>query len=105
MQKARATAMDDGEQILDNGQHCAGCPLCPDGASMGTASPKSTPSDEAQAAMVELLGRIQPFACARRLWTRVLTNAERERLGGDFDTCFQQHGTVGMWRKIHGGSK
>ncbi len=48
--------------------------------------------------------RVEPPVCARRLWERVLTPAERERLGGDLAQAFSKFGTVGMWKKLRGVS-
>jgi hypothetical protein len=48
--------------------------------------------------------RIQPFMAAARLWERVLTEAERQRLGGDLVQAHRQYGTAGMWARLRGVS-
>lgn len=49
-------------------------------------------------------GRICAAASARRLWDRVLSPEERERLGGDLQQCYSRLGTVGMWTELRGVS-
>lgn len=49
--------------------------------------------------------RIKAFVSAGLLWQRVLTERERKRLGGDLQQSFAKLGTVGMWRRVRGGSK
>jgi len=48
--------------------------------------------------------RIRPAMSAARLWERVLTPADRERLGGDMEEAYYSHGTVGMWTTLRGVS-
>src|SRR5436189_3980731 len=48
--------------------------------------------------------RIKPPMSAVRLWERVLTPADRARLGGNMEQAFADHGTVGMWKKLRGVS-
>jgi hypothetical protein len=56
--------------------------------------------DELQTAYL----RIKAAVCAAMLWERVLTEAERQRLGGDLENAWRKHGTAGMWRKLFGVS-
>jgi len=44
--------------------------------------------------------RIRAAVSARDLWEHVLTEAERQRLGGHLETAWRQHGTAGMWQKL-----
>jgi hypothetical protein len=48
--------------------------------------------------------RIRAAVSAIRLWERILTEAERQRLGGDLEIAWRQHGTAGMWMKLRGVS-
>jgi hypothetical protein len=48
--------------------------------------------------------RIGAAVSAAWLWERVLTEAERRRLGGDLERAWREHGTAGMWRKLRGVS-
>jgi hypothetical protein len=48
---------------------------------------------------------IATVAAAERLWQRVLTEEERQRLGGDFRTAYAKHRTAGMWMKLRGVSR
>ncbi len=48
--------------------------------------------------------RIKAFVSAARLWERVLTNQERQRLGGELEGSYAKLGTVGMWQAVRGGS-
>ncbi len=48
--------------------------------------------------------RIKAFVSATRLWERVLTNQERQRLGGEVEGSHAKLGTVGMWQAVRGGS-
>jgi hypothetical protein len=48
--------------------------------------------------------RVQPVASAERLWKRVLTEEDRQGLGGDFQVAYGRHGTVGMWQEVRGVS-
>ena len=41
--------------------------------------------------------RIKPAAMALRMWRRLLSEGDRELLGGDVEEAYQRHGTVGMW--------
>lgn len=49
--------------------------------------------------------RIAPKESARRMWDRLLTPAERRRLGNDFDAAFRTHKTVRMWMRARGVSQ
>lgn len=48
--------------------------------------------------------RIKPPMSAVRLWERVLSPADRVRLGGDRNQAFHDYGTVGMWQLLRGVS-
>ncbi len=48
--------------------------------------------------------RVKPFVSAERVWRRMLTEADRRKLGGDLEKAYGQHGTVGMWIKRRGVS-
>jgi hypothetical protein len=69
------------------------------------AAVRSQPlSPEVQEEMETNYDRIRPAASAFRLWERVLTEAERQRLGGDLEKVWRQHGTAGMWMQLRGVS-
>jgi hypothetical protein len=49
--------------------------------------------------------RVKGTAAALRLWDRVLTADDRQRLGGDLEAAYaRHHGAVGMWRHLRGVS-
>ena len=48
--------------------------------------------------------RIRAPLSAQRLWDDVLTEQERQRLGGDLETLYRQHSTAGIWMKLRGVS-
>jgi len=48
--------------------------------------------------------RIKPWVSADRLWTRVLTEEDRQRLGGNLEESYPRLGTAGMWMELHGVS-
>jgi hypothetical protein len=49
--------------------------------------------------------RIMPIASAERLWERVLTAEDRQRLGGDLALCYTRlRGTAGIWMELRGVS-
>ena len=52
----------------------------------------------------ESLMRIKSFTAASWLWNKGLSDRDRQDLGGDLQTAHLQWGTVGMWRKLRGGS-
>lgn len=41
---------------------------------------------------------------AARLWGQVLTEPDRQRLGGDLEAAWLLYGTVGMWQRLRGVS-
>jgi hypothetical protein len=49
--------------------------------------------------------RVKAEVSAARLWERVLSEEDRQRLGGDLETCYRQLSTVGMWMKLRGVSQ
>lgn len=58
------------------------------------------PQEELQATAA----RIGSKVAALRLWERVLTDDERQRLGGDVAVAWCRLGTVGMWQRLRGVS-
>ncbi|MEX2137675.1 MAG: hypothetical protein WD894_00320 [Pirellulales bacterium] len=44
--------------------------------------------------------RVLGSQSAALLWNRVLSDQERDRLGGDFGELFRKFGTAGMWQKL-----
>ncbi|MBN9119350.1 MAG: hypothetical protein J0I06_09340 [Planctomycetes bacterium] len=49
--------------------------------------------------------RVRGAPPAVRLWDWVLTEEEKQRLGGELDTAYARHrGAVGMWMHLHGVS-
>jgi hypothetical protein len=51
------------------------------------------------------LARVAVRPSAERLWNRLLTDEDRQRLGGDFDAAYSASGTVGMWMGLRGVSR
>lgn len=63
----------------------------------------STGRPISQAVHDELLAaamRIRPAASARLVWERLFSEKDRQKLGNDFQSCWRQFGTEGMWMKI-----
>jgi hypothetical protein len=48
--------------------------------------------------------RVEPWVSADRLWTRVLTEEDRQCLGGNLEECYPRLGTAGMWMELRGVS-
>jgi hypothetical protein len=48
--------------------------------------------------------RLKATFSALRLWNRVLTERERQQLGGDLEALYRKHGAAGIWVKLHGVS-
>lgn len=46
--------------------------------------------------------RIKSFDSAQRMWERLLTEKDRERLGGDLEQAYLTLATAGMWMKLRG---
>jgi len=44
--------------------------------------------------------RVRSGHCADRLWTRHLSESDREQLGGDLEEAYKDTGTVRMWAKL-----
>ncbi len=59
-----------------------------------------TVANELQTAAV----RIRPAVVARRVWERLFSEEERQRLGADFEACWRRFGTAGMWMEARGVS-
>lgn len=66
-------------------------------------APKRILSAEAADELETQALRIAPLVSARVLWEDVLTPKERKKLGGDFLSCYERLGTVGIWRRLRGG--
>lgn len=50
--------------------------------------------------------RVKGTAAAERLWDRVLTAEDQQRLGGDLEAAYARyHGAVGMWMHLRGVSR
>ncbi len=72
---------------------------------MSKGAEQNSLSEKASKELELNAGRIGAFACAERLWERVLTNEERQRLGGDLQTLYRECGTAaGIWKKLRGVS-
>lgn len=63
-----------------------------------TAAPSQRAVEECRANAL----RVRANYSAERLWERCLTSQDRERLGGDLEDAFKDHGTAGMWMKLRG---
>jgi hypothetical protein len=48
--------------------------------------------------------RAQPAVVAERVWRRLFTEEDRQRLGGNLETCWPRLGTVRMWAQARGVS-
>ncbi len=73
---------------------------------MTQSLPQDPPAREK--AFQEAADRIQPINAALQLWERVLTEAERAELGGDFGAAYQHKElgrAAGMWMRLHGCTK
>jgi hypothetical protein len=67
-------------------------------------SPSKRPTATEEALQLAAV-RIQPINVALRLWERVLTDAERAKLGGDFEAAYAKGRAVGMWMALHNTTK
>jgi hypothetical protein len=69
---------------------------------------KDLPQRPLSARVVDLLEtnalRIQAAVSAARLWEEVLTESQRQLLGGDLPSLWCRLGTAGIWKKLHGVS-
>jgi hypothetical protein len=59
---------------------------------------------QALATLGELELKMAHYSSAEKLWRKVFSETDRERLGGPFKAAFAQHGTFGMWIELRGGS-
>jgi hypothetical protein len=62
-------------------------------------------SSEIRETLQDLLLKVQPAISAYKLWTEILTQEERERLGGNLDAIYAGGKTVGIWLRLHRVSK
>jgi hypothetical protein len=72
---------------------------------VATASTCLQPNPAALARIDDLFLHVESPASAARLWERVLTDRERQDLGGDFEQCYARLKTVGMWTELRGVSR
>lgn len=68
------------------------------------AATTSSMSTRAREELTVSAVRIRSFVCARRLWEQVLTEEDRQGLGGDWEAAYRKYGTAGMWRALRGVS-
>ena len=55
---------------------------------------------------LENLNRVRAPLSARRLWDHVLIQPDKKKLGGSPARAFAEcGGTIGMWRKLQGGTQ
>jgi hypothetical protein len=66
------------------------------------AEPSLSPS--ALAELQTLVARVRIFASAQRMWDRLFTSIERDKLGGDLAAAWRRLGTLGMWMEAYGVS-
>src|SRR5262245_57971979 len=59
----------------------------------------------AAARLQEARLRVELFVTAGILWRECFSDMDREILGQNFIAAYKQHGTIGMWQTIHGGSE
>ncbi len=52
-------------------------------------------------ALRDLLLKVQPTFSARRMWTDILTQEERDQLGNDLRVAYADGKTVGIWMRLH----
>ena len=48
--------------------------------------------------------RIRPAVMADRIWRRLLSDVDRQQLGGNLEQAWRRHGSVGMWMAVRGVS-
>jgi len=74
-------------------------------ATQTTADPNRTLPLWAQRDWETVCQRVKGTTAALRLWERVLTTKDRQRLGDDLEKAyFRYRGAVGMWRQLRGVS-
>ena len=66
---------------------------------MGTTT--NDVSEAALETLQDLVLRIQPAVIAHKLWTQILTQEEREQLGGSLEAIYADGKTVGIWLRLH----
>ncbi len=49
--------------------------------------------------------RVQGPASAEKLWREILTDDDRQRLGGDLATAYASNRTIGLWMRLRGVSR
>ncbi len=57
----------------------------------------SQPSARAEQLFKDQYYRVRIQLSAAHIWERLLTPADRDQLGRDFDGAFKKLGTIGMW--------
>ena len=65
----------------------------------------SQPSARAEQLFKDQYYRVRIRISAAHIWERLLTPADRDQLGGDFDRAFREVGTIGMWTAVKGVSQ
>ena len=79
----------------------------PDASQVDSAQQTPLPSlpDDVVCELETAYLRIQNPAAAKRMWQRVLTEEDRQRLGDDLEECYARWGTIGIWQQAHGVSQ
>ena len=66
--------------------------------------PRRLPSRAAKDLLETTELRVQNPVAAQSLWERVLTTAQRKRLGNDLEAAYLRFGgTIGIWKHLRGG--
>ena len=73
--------------------------------SNSTINSSPQPSEEALEELQRVRSHLQTEAGTRLLWTRVLSEVERRKLGTNFEDALEHHGgAASIWRVVYGGS-
>ena len=67
--------------------------------------PASTDPPKWQAELQRVRSAVQMMGCAARLSTKLLTAEQRRTLGENLEHAYSDGGTIGMWQRLHGGSR
>ena len=71
---------------------------------MMSKQPRRLPSRAAKDLLETTELRVQNPVAAQALWERVLTTAQRKRLGNDLEAAYYRFGgTIGIWKYLRGG--
>jgi len=72
---------------------------------VSTESPKWASKSRVVTELETQYLRVKAAVSAADLWERVLSDQDRQQLGGDMQKCYRELGTVGMWMNLRGVSQ